>query len=240
MIKSKLIIITLLCLFLTGMADAQEKTPQVIKSEPQPEDIFNVLEAMNIHIFRFDLKEFLNKVYAVNVYVDEYEKNKSPKRIHSMRLGQNIKSLNIVPEEHRQGFRKIKQIPEGKNEWEDIKELAIYLRQPNDSTTTCTINVPGSTQGGVPLKLKPVEKYHSYLYRPRPFKFQAITEAEHFKIPLVLYGSAWLDKKYDIIRFCGEKEIDPNMKSEILEDLPHYYVIGIEFKSEAAPLSPPQ
>lgn len=231
--KNKLTAI-LLCLSLAGIANAQEKSPQVIKSEPQLEDIYNVLEAMDTHIFRFDLKEFLNKTYSVNVYVDEYEKGKSPKQAHSIRLGNNIQSLNVVPEEHRQAFREIKHIPEGKNEWEEIKELAVYLRKSNDSTSVCTINVPGAMRGGVPLKLRPVEKYHSYVYYPRPFKFQTIKEGEeeHFKIPLILYGSAWLDKKYNIIRFCGEKEIDPEMKAEILKDIPHYYIIGIEFKSD--------
>lgn len=231
MIKNKLTAI-LLCLSLAGIANAQEKSPQVIKSELQVEDIYNVLEAMDIHIFRFDLKEFLNKTYTVNIYIDEYEKGKSPKQAHRIGLGKNIQSLNVVPEEHRQAFREIKHIPEGKNEWEEIKELAVYFRKSNDSTSVCTVNVPGAMQGRAPLKLQPIEKYHSYNYHPRPFKFQTIKEEEHFKIPLVLYGSAWLDKKYNIIRFCGEREIDPEMKAEILKDIPHYYIIGIEFKSD--------
>ncbi|WP_336617712.1 DUF5041 domain-containing protein [Bacteroides acidifaciens] len=137
--KNKLTAI-LLCLSLAGIANAQEKSPQVIKSEPQLEDIYNVLEAMDTHIFRFDLKEFLNKTYSVNVYVDEYEKGKSPKQAHSIRLGNNIQSLNVVPEEHRQAFREIKHIPEGKNEWEEIKELAVYLRKSNYNRENETCN----------------------------------------------------------------------------------------------------
>lgn len=221
----------LLCLSFTGIAKAQEKNPQVIKAEPQLEDVYNVLETMDIHIFRFDLKEFLNKTYTINMYVDEYEKGKSPKQAHNIGLGKNIQSLNVVPEEQRQAFREMKQIPEGKNEWEEIKELAVYFRKSDDSTSVCTINVPESLQGSVPLKLQPIEKYHSYIYHPRPFKFQIIKEEDHFKIPLVLYGSAWLDKECDIMRFCGEREIDPEMKAEILKDIPHYYIIGIEFNS---------
>lgn len=230
MIKKKLSVI-LLCLFFAGVADAQEKNPQVIKGEPQVEDIYNVLEAMDVHIFRFDLKEFLNNVYAVNIYIDEYEEGKSPKQVHSIRLGTNIQSLNGIPEEHRQAFRELKQVPEGKDEWEAIKEMAVYFRKSNDSTAICTVNVPGGMKGGVPLQLRPIEKFHSYIYYPRPFKFQAVEKADHFRIPLALYGSAWLDKQHDFIRFCGEREIDPGMKSEILKDIPHYYVIGIEFKS---------
>ena len=232
MFKSKLIIILLCLCVVAGIANAQEKKPQVIQSEPQLEDIYNVLEAMDIHMFRFELKEFLNKVYSVTVYMDEYENGKSPKQVHNIRLGKNIQSLNAVPEEHRQAFREIKHIPEGKNEWENIKEMSIYLRKSNDSTSVCTINVPGTMKGGAPLKLQAIEKYHSYIYYPRLFKFQPIQDTDHLKIPLILYGSAWLDKQHDIIRFCGEREIDPEMKAEILKDIPHYFVIGIELKAE--------
>lgn len=94
MFKSKLIIILLCLCVVAGIANAQEKKPQVIQSEPQLEDIYNVLEAMDIHMFRFELKEFLNKVYTVTVYMDEYENGKSPKQVHNIRLGKNIQSLS--------------------------------------------------------------------------------------------------------------------------------------------------
>ena len=87
MFKSKLIIILLCLCVVAGIADAQEKKSQVIQSEPQLEDIYNVLEAMDIHMFRFELKEFLNKVYTVTAYMDEYENGKSPKQVHNIRLG---------------------------------------------------------------------------------------------------------------------------------------------------------
>ena len=84
---------------------------------------------MDIHMFRFELKEFLNKVYTVTVYMDEYENGKSPKQVHNIRLGKNIQSLNAVPEEHRQAFREIKHIPEGKNEWENYNpQIEMFAR----------------------------------------------------------------------------------------------------------------
>ena len=42
MFKSKLIIILLCLCVVAGIADAQEKKSQVIQSEPQLEDIYNV------------------------------------------------------------------------------------------------------------------------------------------------------------------------------------------------------
>ena len=47
-------------------------------------------------------------------------------------------------------------------------------------------------------------------------------------IPLVLYGSGWYDEQFDLTRFCGESEIDPGMKSDILQYIPHYYIIGAD------------
>ena len=43
----------------------------------------------------------------------------------------------------------------------------------------------------------------------------------------VALASFWFDEKYSVIRFCGAKEIDPDMSTEILKDTPHYYVIGV-------------
>ena len=77
---------------------------------------------MDIHMFRFELKEFLNKVYTVAVYMDEYENGKSPKQVHNIRLGKNIQSLNAEQEEHHQAFRERKHNQEGKNEREKIKK----------------------------------------------------------------------------------------------------------------------
>lgn len=45
-----------------------------------------------------------------------------------------------------------------------------------------------------------------------------------------MYGSPWWDKDANIHRFCGEMEISPDMKSEILSHSPHYFIIGVEFK----------
>ena len=52
------------------------------------------------------------------------------------------------------------------------------------------------------------------------------------KIPLLLYGSVWAEPGTTFFRFCGENEIDPEMKAEILTHIPHHYVIGVQLKKE--------
>ena len=218
-----------ICLLSIYRVQAQPN-PQVIRTEPQTSDLFNVLEPMDVCIYHFDLKEFLNEKYKFTAYIDEYSPNKEPKRIYNNNLGNNIKSLSEIPEEHQKEFRKIKQIPEGKNEWENIKEISIYLRKQNDSVAAFTINIPEVLIANkrVPLQQLKTENFSTYFYRPRPFKFNATEIKESLEIPLVLYASAWVDEKYKIIRFCGEKEIDPEMNAKILKHVPHYYIIGIK------------
>ena len=48
-------------------------------------------------------------------------------------------------------------------------------------------------------------------------------------IPLILLGSGWFDERFNIFRFCGESEIEPDMSSEILKEVPHHYVLGVIF-----------
>lgn len=67
----------------------------------------------------------------------------------------------------------------------------------------------------------------SYILRNNP-------NADSLNIPLVLYGSGWVDEQYGFMRFCGEREIDGNDKTGmILSNVPHYYVVGVELHKVA-------
>ena len=64
-----------ICLLSIYRVQAQPN-PQVIRTEPQTSDLFNVLEAMDVCIYHFDLKDFLNEKYKFTAYIDEYSPNK--------------------------------------------------------------------------------------------------------------------------------------------------------------------
>lgn len=217
------------CIAFSFLTKAQEG-PKIIKSEPQLSDIYNVLDAINIKIFRFDLSEFLNDTYTVTLYVNEYENGKQIKQVGSSNLGMNIESLNNVPEDMREAFRKLKQVAEGKQEWDNIKEMSLYISKVNDSTTTFTVNIPDVMRLNQRVKLHPVGEPKRFLYNARPFKYQAADKNDSISIPLIMYGSYWLDTKNNVIRQCGESEIDPEMKAEILTHIPHYFVVGLQLQ----------
>ena len=49
-------------------------------------------------------------------------------------------------------------------------------------------------------------------------------------IPLVLYGSYWYEPQAGGCRFCGDNEIKPDLSSDIMKYIPHYFVLGIKIK----------
>lgn len=45
----------------------------------------------------------------------------------------------------------------------------------------------------------------------------------------------WFDAEHNLFRFCGENEIAPDLSGEIVGNIPHFYVIGIEFTPKQEP-----
>ena len=38
-----------------------------------------------------------------------------------------------------------------------------------------------------------------------------------------------MEESVGAIRFCGEREIDPEMSAEVLKHLPQYYIFGLKY-----------
>ena len=55
------------------------------------------------------------------------------------------------------------------------------------------------------LKLHPLGKDKAYFYEVRPYILRNNLNTDNLNIPLILYGSGWVDEKYGFMRFCGEK-----------------------------------
>lgn len=227
-------LLSVVCAGLFGFCSlSAQEGAKVVAVEPQFSDLCDALATtLDLRVFRFDLKAFLQETYTVGLYIDEYKNGQPQRRIRTMKLGKNIESLADLPEHLRESYRQDKQIPEGENEWNNIGELLLYLTKPNDSTAMVTVNVPGVMKGRHFLNLNPVEGTKRIYYQVRPFSFDETEPADLLTIPLLLYGSAWMDHEHRIMRFCGETHIDPAMKAQMLPHLPHYYIIGVEFRKE--------
>ena len=82
------------------------------------------------------------------------------------------------------------------------------------------------------LMLKPVSvpgepAKQGYLYQSRPIETGYAVDAGKF-VPLALFGSYWWDADSGVFRFCGENIIKPDLSSDIIKHIPHFYILGIK------------
>lgn len=173
-------------------------------NEPTLADYLQLLKAQGYIAYSFDMKDFKDK--SVEPVIMEYVDGKEPKDVLGF-------SFSIPIEE----------------------KLVIGLSpSSNDSTYVYSFQSVGG--GGIngTLKLQPIyapemSTEQSYRYESRPFELVSPVEAGKF-IPLVLFGSFWYEPETGVSRFCGENLIKPDLTSEIVKSIPHFYVLGIKIR----------
>lgn len=178
---------------------------QIKKAEASLADYAQLLKAAGYELFSFDISNLLKEGQTLVVECHEYANGEQLDReiFSGGDITHRAEKINF-------GFR-----PSG-----------------NDSTKLMQLDIPGVImKPNLTFKLRgmSVADYPErtfYYYNTRPFELALKIEENKF-IPLLILGSAWYDERSRIFRFCGEKELAPDMSSKILKDLPHYYVIGI-------------
>lgn len=180
-------------------------TAQEIKmNEASINDYLPLLKAQGYMVYSFDTKDF-NSAQAEPV-VMEYLKEEEQKDVLGFSISMSLGEKLVI------GFA-----PSG-----------------NDSTAIYTFNFSEERGFNGRLNLRsiyaPEELTKSrYIYESRPFKL--IPPFEKGKIiPLVLYGSYWYEPETGVSRFCGESIINPDLSSDIVKSIPHFYVLGIKLK----------
>jgi hypothetical protein len=206
---------------------------QIKTKNVELDDLITLLGASGYELFSYDITEMLNERYDITIVKKEFD------------AGKEVTSSNLTMVPNK---RLLTDFPE--SQWQAALDAGITIIDPetkaiahaekinfgfspsdNDSTKFMQINVPDLTRMRNPLKLRGLPMKDSdkkfFGYNTRPFKIETFKEGEF--IPLILFGSSWYDERFNAYRFCGEREIDPDMSSEILKDVPHYYVIGVKF-----------
>ena len=215
-------LIALLCaVALVGTLRAQNSV-KVIPQSIQLEDVVDVLDMNNIYIHRFDLQPLLDTHYNITFYVDEYRHAEKQGRVHSFLFGPNIGSVTEYPVEQWEAIRQEYHLAPGENEYDRIKTVTLTLQVKDDSLATVSVGSPGVGRMS--------KSSLNYMYDSRPFRLESVTDGDTVEIPLVFFGSWWYDKRSNFIRFCGESEIDPQLQSQIVKDVPHSYVIGMRLE----------
>ena len=173
-------------------------------NEPTLDDYLQLLNAKGYIAYSFDMKDFKGKQYEPVVM--EYANSKEAKDV----LGFSFS------------------FPLGE------KLVIGFAPSSNDSTYVYSFQSVGGGGFNATLKLHPVyapemPTKQAYRYESRPFELVAPVETGKF-IPLVLFGSYWYEQETGVSRFCGEKIIKPDLSSDIIKSIPHFYVLGIKIK----------
>ncbi|MBO7129874.1 MAG: DUF5041 domain-containing protein [Prevotella sp.] len=173
-------------------------------NEPTLDDYLQLLNAKGYIAYSFDMKDFKGKQYEPVVM--EYANSKEAKDV----LGFSFS------------------FPLGE------KLVIGFAPSSNDSTYVYSFQSVGGGGFNATLKLQPVfapemPSKQAYRYESRPFELISPVETGKF-IPLVLFGSYWYEQETGVSRFCGEKIIKPDLSSDIIKSIPHFYVLGIKIK----------
>lgn len=226
----RILFINIMCI-MAAFVSAQSIKPQTATFE----DYIPLLNQAGYQVYSFDISDFLNDTYQVTFKIKEYKDSVEVE--NNQHLGfVNRRMIKDFPEESQKRILEegLAVNPEA-GVYTQSSQLTISFSPYNtDSLKTIHLSLDGIGTSSNRLKLQPVMSADSdelhYFYKDKPFKLDKFEEGTF--IPLVLYGSFWYDEKFNIFRFCGEKEIDPDMSSQILKYIPHYYVIGVEFVKE--------
>ena len=193
-------IITTLLALVALTGQAQE----IRTNEPTLDDYLQLLNAKGYIAYSFDMKDFKGKQYEPVIM--EYAKGKEAKDVLGFSFSFPIGEKLVI------GF----------------------APSSNDSTYVYSFQSVGGGGFNATLKLQPVfapemPMKQAYRYESRPFELVSPIELGKF-IPLVLFGSYWYEKETGVSRFCGNKLIKPDLSSDIIKSIPHYYVLGIKIK----------
>ena len=189
------------------------------------EDYIPLLENAGFHLESFDISDLADSSYYIQLQIREYEAGKTDFKTNMIPYALYNRTMasedTIIPAEEMA-------VPE-KGIYTLGRKVNIGLRSVTDSTKAVLMDIPKI--GTMPLSLK-MRKVHNpdtgddimIEYNTRPFKVDSIRINDF--TPLVWAGSFWWDDDFKIFRSCGEKEIS-SLSSEIVDNSPHYYVIGI-------------
>lgn len=222
---------TLAMAFIALSASAQSIKPK----EEKIEDYLPLLKASGYQAYPFDISEFLNDTYYLTFKVKEYDQGNEIKTRSIITTPNRMMISDFSPSDQEMIIKMGMASDPEKGIFKQMDKVTIsFLPVKSDSLQTLLLSLQELGEGTMRLNLKGIKSSNQeellYRYSSRPFIVDKFEEGKF--IPLVLYGSFWFDEKANVIRFCGEKEIDPTMSSDILKYLPHYYVIGVEINKK--------
>ncbi len=232
-----LIIILTICIAGCMSLFGQTENSKVVKQlEATANDYISLLNKSGYEAFAYDLSSLLDGKYKLSVKIKEYTDGNEicEDLFRGYCTIPNKRLLGDLPDNIQKEIKAEDMADPERGIIKMMKKLTIGLTPVvNDSIRPVAIDFESMGQLEGQLCMQPQYKNNDnvngnkfFSYHTRTFKTGDLTMGKF--IPLVLFGSAWYDEKIGTHRFCGEREINPDMSSEILKYIPHYYVIGFE------------
>ncbi len=225
----------LLMVLLAGISFLSMRGADIRMQKVVFEDYIPILEAAGYYAYSFDIKSLNDKQYNLIFSCREYQVDSIVRESISpyKRSYENMTLVSEFPEDSRKNITDEEMYDSTRGIYTCAEKIVVGTYPKNESTTILMVDLNNISTFSLPLELKPLtsplDGEVTYIYVPRPFKVGEI-KLDTF-IPLVFYGSAWVDKEYGFIRSCGEDELSPDMSDDIIKNVPHSYVMGVTVKS---------
>lgn len=222
------------------LASASLRAQEVRPIESSVKDYIALLNQSGYQAYSFDISQLMDTTYYVQFEVREYVAG-NPDPVMVQPYGRGLKNRTMVKDFmwRERSEEELADIRAASVDYENgvysrAEKITVgFLPCKNDSTEVGKLFVENQGASGFSLSLKQIDHKGAYnedviySYNTLPFKTSAFEEGKF--IPLAAYASFWFDERFNIIRFCGATELDPDMTTEILKDTPHYFVIGVIF-----------
>jgi hypothetical protein len=213
---------------------------EVKQIEASVDDYIALLNQSGYQAYSFDISQLMDTTYYVQFEVREYVAG-NPDPVMVQPYGRGLKNRTMVKDfmwrelsEEELADIRAASVDYENGVYSRAEKITVgFLPCKNDSTEVGKLFVENQGASGFSLSLKQIDHKGAYnenviySYNTLPFKTSAFEEGKF--IPLAAYASFWFDERFNIIRFCGATELDPDMTTEILKDTPHYFVIGVIF-----------
>ena len=231
--RTTAILALLTVLTLTAQIAAGQVNYKVKPQQATADDYIKLLNFMKYETFSFDVSSLADSTRTIQILCREYDHGKIEEEKHIWTARNRTMISDFGEEDQKEIHEEGSAYDEANDVYCVTKKILIgFTPLKNDSTEQVYVDVENNGCGLICLKVKPAvnmktgETHLEYLTRP----FKVATFQFDTFIPLVLYGNMWYDENFDIFRFCGENELDPDMSSDMLKEIPHYHVIGMKVK----------
>ena len=233
--RIKLLVIATLAF--VGLTMQAQEVKQI---EASVDDYIALLNQSGYQAYSFDISQLMDTTYYVQFEVREYVAG-NPDPVMVQPYGRGLKNRTMVKDfmwrelsEEELADIRAASVDYENGVYSRAEKITVgFLPCKNDSTEVGKLFVENQGASGFSLSLKQIDHKGAYnedviySYNTLPFKTSVFEEGKF--IPLAAYASFWFDERFNIIRFCGATELDPDMTTEILKDTPHYFVIGVIF-----------